>query len=123
MQLSIDRRWLLEIIEQRLGDHPDITDWGATAAAVARHSDTIMDQVVYPEPHHRAAALLQCLVRIPALAHSNEIFALSVAYGFLNMCGLTVSAKAEEVGDLIEATLAGTVEVRQIAAQLKSWTS
>ncbi|MFJ8752213.1 fic family toxin-antitoxin system, toxin component [Streptomyces sp. NPDC102441] len=123
MQLSIDRPWLLEILEQRLGDHPDVTDWGATAAAVARHSDMIMDQVVYPEPHHRAAALLHSLLRVPALAHSNEIFALSVAYGFLNMCGLTVSAKADEVGDLIEATLAGTLDVRQIAAHFKNWTT
>ncbi|MCX4682235.1 fic family toxin-antitoxin system, toxin component [Streptomyces sp. NBC_01433] len=123
MQLSIDRGWLLEILEQRLGDHPDISDWGATAAAVARHSDTIMDQVVYPEPHHRAASLLHSLLRVPALAHSNEIFALSVAYGFLNMCGLTVSAKADEVGDLVEATLAGTLDVRQIAARFKNWTT
>lgn len=123
MQLTIDRAWLLEIIEHQLKDQPDITDWGATAAAVARHSDTVMCQAIYPEPHHRAAALLQCLLRIPALAHSNEIFALSVAYGFLNLCGLTVTAKADEVGDLIEETLAGAIDVRQIAARLKDWTS
>ncbi|MFF4934565.1 fic family toxin-antitoxin system, toxin component [Streptomyces griseofuscus] len=123
MQLTIDRAWLLEIIERQLRDQPDITDWGATAAAVARHSDTVMYLATYPEPHHRAAALLQCLLRIPALAHSNEIFALSVAYGFLNLCGLTVTAKADEVGDLIEETLAGAIDVRQIAARFKSWTS
>ncbi|GAA1213297.1 hypothetical protein [Streptomyces rhizosphaericus] len=123
MQLTIDRAWLLEIIEHQLRDQPDITDWGATAAAVARHSDTVLDQAIYPEPHHRAAALLQCLLRIPALAHSNEIFALSVAYGFLNLCGLTVTAKADEVGDLIDETLSGAIDVRQIAARFKSWTS
>ncbi|ATM24659.1 fic family toxin-antitoxin system, toxin component (plasmid) [Streptomyces alboflavus] len=122
MQLTIDRAWLLEIIEQRLQDRPDVVDWGATAAAVARHKDSVFDQVVYPEPHHRAAALLQSLLRIPALSHSNELFALSVAYGFLNMCGLTVSAKAEEVGDLVEATLAGTLDVRQIAEHFRNWT-
>lgn len=57
MQLTIDRAWLLEIIQQRLGDQPDITDWGATAAAVARHSDTVLDKAVYPEPHHTEQAL------------------------------------------------------------------
>ncbi|MEU6350129.1 fic family toxin-antitoxin system, toxin component [Streptomyces sp. NPDC047072] len=123
MQLTIDRRWLLEIIERQLQDRPDITDWGATAAAVARHGDSVMDRVIYPEPHHRAAALFQCLLRVPALAHSNEIFALSVAYGFLTMCGLTVTAKADDVGDLIEQTVAGVLDVRQIAARFKSWTS
>lgn len=75
------------------------------------------------EPHHRAAALFQSLLRIPALAHSNEIFALSVAFGFLNLCGLTAKVSTDAAGDLVEQALTGTVDVRQIAATLKSWTS
>ncbi|MET7718932.1 hypothetical protein [Streptomyces sp. NPDC005407] len=74
------------------------------------------------EPHHRAAALFQSLLRIPALAHSNEIFALSVAFGFLNLCGLTAKVSTDAAGDLVEQALTGTVDVRQIAATLKSWT-
>ncbi|MER0476881.1 fic family toxin-antitoxin system, toxin component [Streptomyces sp. Edi2] len=123
MQLTIDRAWLLEIIEQRLRDKPDLADWGATAAAVARHGDQILDQPIYPEPHDRAAALFQSLLRIPALTHSNEIFALSVAFGFLTVCGLTPKVTTEAAGDLVEQTLAGAVDVRQIAAQFKAWTS
>ncbi|MFF8786776.1 fic family toxin-antitoxin system, toxin component [Streptomyces sp. NPDC015125] len=123
MQLTIDRAWLLEIIEHQLHDKPDLADWGATAAAVARHRDQILDQPVYHGPHHRAAALFQSLLRIPALAHSNEIFALSVALGFLNVCGLTVKVSTDTAGDLVEQTLAGAVDVRQIAGHFKAWTT
>jgi hypothetical protein len=59
VQLTIDRTWLLEIIQQRLHDAPDVTDWGSTAAAVARHSDTIMDHPVYAEPHHTTSLMLE----------------------------------------------------------------
>lgn len=72
---------------------------------------------------NRAAALFQSLLRIPALAHSNEIFARSVAFGFLNLCGLTAKVSTDAAGDLVEQALTGTVDVRQIAATLKSWTS
>ncbi|MEV6421670.1 fic family toxin-antitoxin system, toxin component [Streptomyces sp. NPDC051662] len=122
MQLTIDRAWILEIIQQRLHDAPDVTDWGSIGAAVARHSDTIMDEPVYTAPHHRAAALFQSLLRIPALEHSNEIFALSVAFGFLQLCGMTAKVSTDVAGDLVDQTLAGTADVRQIAATLKSWT-
>ncbi|WP_372412762.1 fic family toxin-antitoxin system, toxin component [Streptomyces luteireticuli] len=121
MQLTIDRAWLLEIAQQRLPADPPVSDWGSTGGAVARHADEVMGVPVYTEPHHRAAALFQSLLRIPALEHSNEIFALSVAFGFLRACGLTATVSSKEAADLVEQTLAGTADVRQIAATLKEW--
>ncbi|MGW3560470.1 hypothetical protein ACWDNT_24480, partial [Streptomyces sp. NPDC000963] len=39
----------------------------------------MMDVPVYEQPHHRAAALLEQLVRVPALEHSNELYGVVVA--------------------------------------------
>lgn len=58
MILHVDRAWLLEAAQQYLRADPDVTDWGALAAVVVRHADEVMGTPVYPEAHHRAAALL-----------------------------------------------------------------
>ncbi|WP_126903652.1 hypothetical protein [Streptomyces sp. WAC 01325] len=68
--LFVDERWLLDVAQNLVPGDPDITDYGALAAAVARHQHEVMGTLVYPAPHHRAAALLHCLARIPALKHS-----------------------------------------------------
>ncbi|MFJ9434568.1 hypothetical protein ACIRQY_33625 [Streptomyces sp. NPDC101490] len=75
----MDLVWLLEIAQEKLPGDPDVVDFGAREAARARHCAVVMGTTVYPEPHHRAAALLQSLVRLPALEHSNELYAAAVA--------------------------------------------
>ncbi|WP_159049040.1 hypothetical protein [Streptomyces sp. NRRL B-3648] len=47
MILHVDRVWLLEAAQQYLRADPDVTDWGALAAAVARHADEVMGTAVY----------------------------------------------------------------------------
>ncbi|MEY9840585.1 fic family toxin-antitoxin system, toxin component [Streptacidiphilus sp. EB103A] len=121
MQLSIDRAWLLELAREQIPGDPDVLDWGATAAAVARHCDEVLGTPVYAKAHQRAAALLQTLVRVPALEHSNELFAATAAAAFLNACGLRVSVTTKEAVDLVERTASGEFDVRQVAAALKTW--
>ncbi|QBR04677.1 hypothetical protein D7Y56_01310 (plasmid) [Streptomyces sp. S501] len=75
MNLTVDLIWLLQVAQEKLPDDPDVVDYGALEAARARHCAVVMGTTVYPEPHHRAAALLQSLVRLPALEHSNELYA------------------------------------------------
>ncbi|MCL7430275.1 fic family toxin-antitoxin system, toxin component [Streptomyces sp. YS415] len=121
MDLSVDLAWLLEIARTQLGD-PDVTDWGALEAARARHAFRVLDEPVYPRPHHRAAALFQSLVRVPALEYSNQFFAAAVAVGYLNASGLPAQFTAKEAADLAEQVAAGQVDVRALAAALKEWT-
>ncbi|WP_327731319.1 fic family toxin-antitoxin system, toxin component [Streptomyces sp. NBC_00487] len=121
MDLTVDLPWLTEIARTQLGD-PDVTDWGALEAARARHAFRVMDEPVYPRPHHRAAALFHSLARVPALEHSNDLFGATVAAGYLHASGLPVRFTAKEAADLADQVAAGQVDVRALAAALKEWT-
>ncbi|MDJ0345882.1 fic family toxin-antitoxin system, toxin component [Streptomyces sp. H10-C2] len=122
MILFIDEPWLLDLAQTHLPGDPDVVDWGALTAAVARHRAETMGTAVYPEPHHRAAALLHSLVRVPAMEHSNQLFAASAAVAYLAASGRPVKVTAGEAGDLIEQVDSGTLDVRQVAAALRGWT-
>ncbi|MGI5414015.1 fic family toxin-antitoxin system, toxin component [Streptomyces chartreusis] len=106
----------------QLGD-PDITDWGALEAACARHTIHVLDEAVYPRPHHRAAALSHSLIRIPPLEHSNELFGATVAVGYLQASGQPVRFTAIEAADLADHASTGQVEVCALAGALKEWTA
>jgi hypothetical protein len=88
VNLHIDRAFLLDVAHQYLQSDPDVTDFGSLAAAVARHADEVMDVPVYPEPWHRAAALMELLICVPALKSRNELFGATVAASYLNASGV-----------------------------------
>ncbi|MEE1755443.1 fic family toxin-antitoxin system, toxin component [Streptomyces sp. SP18CS02] len=121
MNLSIDLAWLLMIAEHRTPGDPQVTDWGALIAAVSRHDAELFGTAVYDDPHLRAAALLQLLLHVPALEHSNAMFASAVAYGYLVACGLKVDTSPEQVRDLARLVKGGEADVRAIAAELRRW--
>ncbi|MGW3954762.1 fic family toxin-antitoxin system, toxin component [Streptomyces sp. NPDC004752] len=112
---------MLEIVRTQLGD-PDVTDWGALEAARARHAFHVLDEPVYPRPHHRAAALFHSLARVLALEHSNELFGATVAAGYLHTSGVPVRFTAKEAADLADQVCAGHMDVRAPAAALREWT-
>ncbi|MGA4979316.1 fic family toxin-antitoxin system, toxin component [Streptomyces cinereoruber] len=121
MNLTVDLIWLLQVAQEKIPGDPDVTDFGALEAARARHCAVVMGTTVYPEPRHRAAALLQSLVRLPALEHSNELYAAVVAAAFLNASGRPVKVSTEQAVDLVKQTATG-LDVRDIAAALTAWT-
>ncbi|MER5570474.1 fic family toxin-antitoxin system, toxin component [Streptomyces goshikiensis] len=121
MNLTVDLIWLLEVAQEKLPGDPDVVDFGALEAARARHCAVVMGTTVYPEPHHRAAALLQSLVRLPALEHSNALYAAVIAAAFLNASGRTVKVSTDQAVDLVRQTANG-LDVRDIAAALTTWT-
>ncbi|MFG3040898.1 fic family toxin-antitoxin system, toxin component [Streptomyces sp. NPDC048330] len=123
MFLQIDLSWLLDIAQQEIPGDPGISDWGSLEAARARHAFRVMDIAVYEQPHHRAAALLEQLVRVPALEHSNELYGVVVAAAYLHACGYPVRVTAEGAIDLVERVAEGRVDVRQVAAALEEWTN
>ncbi|MEV5444742.1 fic family toxin-antitoxin system, toxin component [Streptomyces sp. NPDC052644] len=122
MNLSIDLAWLLMVAEQKAPNDPQVVDWGALVAAVSRHDAEIFGIAVYDDPHTRAAALLQLLLHVPALEHSNALFASAVAYGYLVASGLRVTTSPERVRELARLVKTGAVDVRVIADELERWT-
>ncbi|MHC0429661.1 fic family toxin-antitoxin system, toxin component [Streptomyces sp. O3] len=122
MILHIDRAWLLDLAARHLPDDPDITDYGTLAAAVARHADAVIDVPVYAEPHHRAAALLHQLVRVPALEFANEQFAAVAAAAYLTLSGKRVVIDAKRADMLIRRVDEG-LDVRATAAEIRTWTA
>ncbi|MFJ9349199.1 fic family toxin-antitoxin system, toxin component [Streptomyces sp. NPDC101237] len=119
--LTIDLAWLLMLAEQKTPGDPQVTDWGALIAAVARHRAEIFDIPVYDTPQARAAALLQLLIHIPALERSNALFASSVAYAYLVASGLKIATSPEQVRDLARLVKSGEATVSDIAEELRGW--
>lgn len=119
--LEIDLAWLLMLAEQKTPGDPQVTDWGALVAAVARHRAAVFDVPVYDSPHARAAALLQLLLHVPALERSNALFASAVAYAYLVASGVKVVTSPEQVRDLARLVKSGEVSVRDIEQELRRW--
>jgi hypothetical protein len=119
--LRIDLAWLLMLAEQKTPGDPQITDWGALVAAVARHEAEIFDVPVYDSPHARAAALLQLLMHVPALERSNALFASAVAYAYLVAAGVKVVTSPVQVRDLARLVKSGEASVQDIAEELRQW--
>ncbi|GLX51033.1 hypothetical protein Shyhy01_39830 [Streptomyces hygroscopicus subsp. hygroscopicus] len=119
--LSIDLAWLLMLAEQKTPGDPQVTDWGALIAAVARHRAEIFGVPVYETPYARAAALLQLLIHVPALERSNALFASAVAYAYLIASGAKVVTTPEQVRDLARLVKDGAASVDDIARELRRW--
>ncbi|MFE6281452.1 fic family toxin-antitoxin system, toxin component [Streptomyces sp. NPDC057877] len=119
--LRIDLAWLLMLAEQKTPGDPQVTDWGALVAAVARHEAEIFDVPVYDTPYTRAAALLQLLIHVPALERSNALFASAVAYAYLVASGLKVVTSPERVRDLARLVKSGEASLDDIGRELRQW--
>ncbi|MDW8807707.1 fic family toxin-antitoxin system, toxin component [Streptomyces scabiei] len=120
-QLRIDLAWLLMVAERKTPGDPQVSDWGALVAAVARHEAEIFEVPVYDTPHARAAALLQVLMHVPALERSNALFASAVAYGYLVASGVKVVTSAEQVRELARLVKSGEATVQDITRELRQW--
>ncbi|MFC8342396.1 hypothetical protein [Streptomyces sp. NPDC057280] len=106
---------------QQIPGDPQVVDYGVPVAAEARHRAEILDHEVYPEPRHKAAALLCELARNPSLEARNLLFAATVTAAYLPAYGMPVSAGLDSVVPLARAARDG-LPVREVAAQIKAWT-
>ncbi|MEU4096891.1 fic family toxin-antitoxin system, toxin component [Streptomyces sp. NPDC026673] len=121
MIVHIDRAWLLDLAHRNMPGDPDITDFGSVAAAVARHADKVMDTPVYTEVHHRAAALMHQLIRVPALEYANELFGAVVAAAYLTASGAIVTVSAKEAAELAARIDRDALDVRAVAEVIRGW--
>jgi prophage maintenance system killer protein len=117
----IDIAWLLDAAQRLPGD-PAVLDYGALFAALARTEAVVLGRRVYEQPHHRAAALLHQLARVPALENANRLFAAATAVAYLSACGLRVLPDLREAAQLAGDAAEGKVDVRAISWVLRNWT-
>ena len=73
---------------------------------------------VYPEPHHRAAALMQQHACVPALEDRNELFGAVVAAAYLTASGMTVTLEPKAAAALAARVHDG-IGVRDLAHEIK----
>ncbi|WP_377266939.1 fic family toxin-antitoxin system, toxin component [Peterkaempfera sp. SMS 1(5)a] len=123
MIVRIDRAWLLDLAHQHIPGDPDVRDFGSLQAAVARHADAVMDVLVYTDPHHRAAALMHQLIRVPALEYANELFGAVAAAAYLTVSGVIVTVHPKQAADLAGRIARDALDVRQVAQEIRRWTS
>jgi prophage maintenance system killer protein len=119
--VHIDRAWLLDLAHLHIPGDPDVTDFGTLQAAVARHADKVMDRPVYTEAHHRAAALMHQLIRVPALEYANELFGAVVAASYLTVSGAIVNIGPKQAADLAARIDREALSVRQVADEIREW--
>ncbi|MFG2434605.1 fic family toxin-antitoxin system, toxin component [Streptomyces sp. NPDC048508] len=106
---------------QLLPGDPQVDDYGPLYAAVARVNARAMDRDIYGSVYLRAAALLQTLVRLPCLEHTNEAFAWHSAEAYLGLNGYRLDYPPKEAVSLAREAAAGVMGVGLIGRQLRAW--
>ncbi|MFG2306242.1 hypothetical protein [Actinacidiphila glaucinigra] len=102
MNLRIDLAWILAVAQQIPAD-PQVVDYRVPVAAEARHRAEILDREVYPEPHHKAAALVCELAQNSRLEMRNLLLAATVTAAHLSACGMPVGPGLDSVLPLARA--------------------
>ncbi|MEU5045985.1 fic family toxin-antitoxin system, toxin component [Streptomyces griseorubiginosus] len=116
----LDVAFLLHAAELLPGD-PQVDDYGPLYAAVARVNARAMERNVYGSLFLKAAALLQTLLRLPCLEHSNEAFAWHCTEAYLALNGCRLEYPPKEAVALVRDTASGAMGVGLIGRQLRAW--
>jgi death-on-curing protein len=118
----LDVSFLLHAAELLPGD-PQVDDLGPLYAAVARANARALEHDVYGSVYLKAAALLQTLVRLPCLEHSNEAFAWHSAEAYLALNGCHLTYPPKEAVALVRDAASGALGVGLLARQLRAWSA
>lgn len=108
---------------QLLPGDPQVDDFGPLYAAVARVNARALERDIYGSVYLRAAALLQTLVRLPCLEHSNEAFAWHSAEAYLALNGRRLDYLPKEAVSLVRDAASGAMGVGLIGRQLRAWSA
>jgi prophage maintenance system killer protein len=116
----LDLPFLLHAAELLEGD-PQFDDYGPLYAAVGRVNARAMDRDVHGSPYLKASALLQTLVRLPSLEHSNEAFAWHSCEAYLALNGQRLTYEPKDAVALVRDAATGSWGVARIARRLRGW--
>ncbi|MFF2387152.1 fic family toxin-antitoxin system, toxin component [Streptomyces sp. NPDC058108] len=106
---------------QLLPGDPQVDDYGPLYAAVARVNARAMERDIYGSLFLKAAALLQTLVRLPCLEHSNDAFAWHSTEAYLALNGCQLDYLPKKAAALARDAATGTMGVGLIGRQLRAW--
>jgi death on curing protein len=99
-----------------------VRDVGLLDAAAHRPKATAFGQEAYPSLHHKAAALLDAVVRNHALVDGNKRLGWAAAVAFYDLNGFDLDPPGvDEAVELVVAVAAGHMELEKLAEQLASW--
>ncbi|MBT2430390.1 fic family toxin-antitoxin system, toxin component [Streptomyces sp. ISL-112] len=116
----LDVTFLLHAAELLPGD-PQVDDYGTLYAAVARVNARALERDIYGSVYLQAGALLQTLVRLPCLEHSNEAYAWHCAEAYLVLNGCRLEYLPKEAVALVRDAASGVMGVGLLGRQLRAW--
>ena len=114
---------LLRITERLHDGERPVRDLGLLASAAARPATTVFGEDAYPSFEDKAAALLHSPVRNHPLVDGNKRLGWVATRFFYLMNNRVLQAQEDEAFDLVIAVAEGRLDVPDIAAALRRWTS
>ncbi|WP_443071964.1 toxin Doc [Streptomyces sp. WMMC1477] len=121
MDLHVDIRWLLERQADLLPKHPEVHDFSALVAAVARHRVNTPRIGTPTGAAWWAAALMVTLVRLRPLPARNALFGAAVAVAYMDASGQGIDPPYGALIDLARDIDAARADVYDTADRLRSW--
>ncbi len=112
---------LLLLATGLLGDPAPVRDLGLLGAAAARPQTTAFGKDAYADRWTKAAALLHSVVKNHPLVDGNKRLGWMACAVFLDINGVDpTQATNDDVVDLVTTLAASTLEVDELARQLRS---
>lgn len=113
---------MLDIAEIACGGSVTIRDFGLLESAVHRPQASMFGQEAYPDPHGKAAAMLQSLTVNHPLVDGNECTGWLAVHTFCADNGVTLDPTDDDAYDLVVSVAAGEIDdVQKIAQTLRSF--
>jgi hypothetical protein len=122
VDLHVDIRWLLERHAEILPKHPEVADYSALIAAIARHR-VEPPRIDYDPVDNawRAAALLHTLVLLNPLPARNALYGCLIAVRYMAAAGEAIDPPHGALTALTDAVRAERADVYTVADQLRAW--
>jgi death on curing protein len=104
------------------GGSPGLRDIGLLEAAVARPRATFNGKALYPDPFHKAAALMESLIRNHPFVDGNKRVGVTAASLFLLRNGLPLEASKDELETFTMQVARSELALADIAEWFRSHT-
>ncbi|CAM2961283.1 type II toxin-antitoxin system death-on-curing family toxin [Actinomyces slackii] len=111
---------LLSLVND-LGVGP-VRDLGLLESAACRPATTLLGKDAYPSLAHKAAALLESLVRNHALVDGNKRLGWLAALVLLDINGCSIESPDDEAYDLVMRVADGRADMLDVALAFSRWT-
>jgi death-on-curing protein len=120
--LTLEEMLLLHArLIQRTGGSGGVRDMGALESALARPRTTFEGQDLYPDLWHKAAALMQSLIRNHPFVDGNKRTALTATGLFLELNGYMLTANNDEAASIALQAAVGEIDVAAMAVWIENY--